>query len=87
MEGKGERIGKERERKRVRLEMVMSMKILGRREWEVGKLFEGKEGVGEVKDLVKWVVEEMGEEKRDGVVMGGEMLDKGNGWGGGERVY
>ena len=87
MQTKGQRIASKRQSKRLRLDILMSMKILATSDWHLGNLFHGNDRLPEHKHFLKWLLEQIAEQKPDALLIAGDIFDNGNPSAAAQTVY
>ncbi len=73
--------------KRLRLDILMSMKILATSDWHLGNLFHGNDRLPEHKHFLKWLLEQIAEQKPDALLIAGDIFDNGNPSAAAQTVY
>ena len=65
----------------------MSMKILATSDWHLGNLFHGNDRLPEHKHFLKWLLEQIAEQKPDALLIAGDIFDNGNPSAAAQTVY
>ena len=65
----------------------MSMKILATSDWHLGNLFHGNDRLPEHKHFLKWLLEQIAEQKTDALLIAGDIFDNGNPSAAAQTVY
>ena len=65
----------------------MSMKILATSDWHLGNLFHGNDRLPEHKHFLKWLLEQIAEQKPDALLVAGDIFDNGNPSAAAQTVY
>ena len=65
----------------------MSMKILATSDWHLGNLFHGNDRLAEHKHFLKWLLEQIAEQKPDALLIAGDIFDNGNPSAAAQTVY
>ena len=65
----------------------MSMKILATSDWHLGNLFHGNYRLPEHKHFLKWLLEQIAEQKPDALLIAGDIFDNGNPSAAAQTVY
>ncbi len=65
----------------------MSMKILATSDWHLGNLFHGNDRLPEHKLFLKWLLEQIAEQKPDALLIAGDIFDNGNPSAAAQTVY
>ena len=87
MQSKVQRIASQRQSKRLRLDILMSMKIIATSDWHLGNLFHGNDRLPEHKHFLKWLLEQIAEQKPDALLIAGDIFDNGNPSAAAQTVY
>lgn len=65
----------------------MSMKIIATSDWHLGNLFHGNDRLPEHKHFLKWLLEQIAEQKPDALLIAGDIFDNGNPSAAAQTVY
>ena len=65
----------------------MSMKIIATSDWHLGNLFHGNDRLPEHKHFLKWLLEQIAEQKSDALLIAGDIFDNGNPSAAAQTVY
>ena len=87
MQAKGQWIASKRQSKRLRLDILMSMKILATSDWHLGNLFHGNDRLPEHKHFLQWLLVQIAEQKPDALLVAGDIFDNGNPSAAAQTVY
>ena len=63
------------------------MKILATSDWHLGNLFHGNDRLPEHKHFLKWLLEQIAEQKPDALLIAGDIFDNGNPSAAAQTVY
>ncbi len=64
-----------------------SMKILATSDWHLGNLFHGNDRLPEHKHFLKWLLQQIAEQKPDALLVAGDIFDNGNPSAAAQTVY
>lgn len=65
----------------------MIMKIIATSDWHLGNLFHGNDRLPEHKHFLKWLLEQIAEQKPDALLIAGDIFDNGNPSAAAQTVY
>ena len=63
------------------------MKIIATSDWHLGNLFHGNDRLPEHKHFLKWLLEQIAEQKPDALLIAGDIFDNGNPSAAAQTVY